>query len=120
MKTLAEKIAVMQHFENGGEIEYVSISKDNWADIVDPSWNWSYFDYRIKEEPREPKYVPFTYEDDLLGLKVEYVNGKKRNMITKQVPSGVYFTNNVSFNYEQLLKYYKFLDGTPCGKLETT
>lgn len=117
MKTLAEKIAVMQYFENGGEVTSCYNPYGTKTINNNPIWDWVKYDYDIKEEPQ---YVPFTFEDDLLGLKLVYINSKKRCIITKQVPSGVYFTNNVSLSYEQLLKYYKFYsDGTPCGKLET-
>ena len=52
---LKEMIKVMQHYDNGGEIEY---STDNFNTIVgtaskksvgDLTWDWSTFKYRIKE-----------------------------------------------------------------------
>ena len=47
MKTLEEKIAVMQHYTNGGEVEFRETGK--WIQTPVPVWNWSLFDYRIKE-----------------------------------------------------------------------
>lgn len=49
MKTIEEKIKVMQHFANGGEVESSDKDKGNWTNIKEPVWNWNYFDYRIKE-----------------------------------------------------------------------
>ena len=48
---LCEMIKVMQHFDDGGEIEFKKIDEDDteWLS-ADPTWNWYSFDYRIKEE----------------------------------------------------------------------
>lgn len=51
---LKEMIKVMQHFENGGEVEF---SENNFKTILDTankndgdlSWDWDTFEYRIKE-----------------------------------------------------------------------
>ena len=56
---LKEMIKVMQHYENGGVVEYsednfkAAIGKANKKDNGDLSWNWVYFDYRIKEEKQK-------------------------------------------------------------------
>ena len=55
---LKEMIKVMQHFEDGGEVEF---SDDNFETVLgeankendeDLGWDWEDFDYRIKE-PKE-------------------------------------------------------------------
>jgi hypothetical protein len=46
MKTLKEQIEVMQHFLNGGDIEF-QLGFNAWALDKDPSWNWTDIDYRI-------------------------------------------------------------------------
>ena len=52
---LKEMIKVMQHYEDGGEVEF---SDDNFETVFgeankevvgDLYWNWDEFDYRIKE-----------------------------------------------------------------------
>lgn len=57
MKTLAEKIAVMQAAERGECIEYLSITGGRrlWADAPSSAlrWNWADCDYRVKPKPRE-------------------------------------------------------------------
>ena len=50
MSTTKEKITVIQHFENGGEVEIGSGNK--WTSIPDPSWDWMNAEYRIKEKPK--------------------------------------------------------------------
>ena len=56
---LKEMIKVMQHYENGGEIE---CSDDGFKTVLctadkerdgDLSWSWDEFDYRIKEEKQK-------------------------------------------------------------------
>ena len=48
MKT-EEMIKVMQHFADGGEVEYAEIGFDEWKIANKPCWNWSDYKYRIKE-----------------------------------------------------------------------
>lgn len=46
MTTTAEMIAVMQAWEEGKKIEYLSLD-DNWYPCIDPVWDWYVSDYRI-------------------------------------------------------------------------
>ena len=52
--TIQEQIAVMQHYEDGGEIEYKPKHlKDGWcAAEKPPLWAFNSSDYRIKEKPK--------------------------------------------------------------------
>ena len=53
---LKEKIAVMQHFEQGGSVQCcraVAIYGNTWQDTTCPSWDWDNWIYRIK--PKEPR-----------------------------------------------------------------
>ena len=45
---LKEMIKVMQHYENGGEVEASYKNKQDWLGVGSPSWDWDKFDYRIK------------------------------------------------------------------------
>ena len=56
---LKEMIKVMQHYEDGGDIEF---SDDNFETVLGESkkedeedlcWNWDEFDYRIKEQKQK-------------------------------------------------------------------
>ena len=44
---LCEMIKVMQHFENGGDVEVYKTGR--WTIAVNPIWDWDNFEYRIKE-----------------------------------------------------------------------
>ena len=50
-----EAIKVMEHWLNGGEVEFKSRRNDNWLlpPCGRPSWNWYDSEYRIKKEPLE-------------------------------------------------------------------
>ena len=50
MSTTSEKIKVMQHFEDGGEVEVKLKSGDEWSLVStdNPFWAWDCVDYRIK------------------------------------------------------------------------
>lgn len=57
MKTLAEKIAVMQALETSGkEIQFRRRNNPiSWEPCPLPNWNWQSYDYRVK--PKEPRVV---------------------------------------------------------------
>ena len=50
---LKEMIKVMQHYENGGEIEYKAKNSNDWYGLITPSWNWLEYDYRVKEQKQK-------------------------------------------------------------------
>lgn len=54
MKTLKEKIEVMQAALYGKEVQFFN-SSGEWQDLEDeePLWDWDQFDYRIKPTPLE-------------------------------------------------------------------
>ena len=49
MKTIQEQIAVMQHYANGGKVEYKTIGASPWDSTPNPQWNWTGTDYRIAQ-----------------------------------------------------------------------
>ena len=55
-KDINEQIKVMQHFADGGEVEWAFKDGDKWHDGDGPVWDWVTYDYRIKEKPahRDP------------------------------------------------------------------
>ena len=55
MKTLKEKIKVMQAALDGADIDF-KLNGGVWSEAVDPlelEWMWTEFDYRVKPEPLE-------------------------------------------------------------------
>lgn len=97
MTTLSGKIAVMQHFLNGGKVEYTSIGQNYWADYVEPSWNWALFDYRIKEEPKEYEIFSFKANKD---LKASFVS---KNAIAVKIKSNHFCYLLQNYTEEMLL-----------------
>lgn len=52
MKTIQEQIEVMQHYANGGVVEFYDKNNDNWIKKDINSFNWIDRDYRIKEQKK--------------------------------------------------------------------
>ena len=50
---LKEMIKVMQHYENGGEVEYSNRESNIWSGASTPVWNWVDYDYRIREQKQK-------------------------------------------------------------------
>lgn len=57
MSNVADKIAVMQAFEDGVAVEMRGRSSGDWRQTNVPIWNWASFDYRVAPQPpeREPR-----------------------------------------------------------------
>ena len=49
---LSEMIKVMQHYENGGEVEFKpkNGNSDKWILSDGPTWDWYDYEHRIKEQ----------------------------------------------------------------------
>lgn len=112
--TTEEKITVMQAYLDNKTIEIKSKTEKEWNTCdFEPLWDWLKYEYRIKSE-----YIPFDFSDaqNLIG-KTIIENEKTVYLITKVSSKGVLIADEfVHFDY--LLKCYKFLNGTPCGKLK--
>lgn len=112
MKTIEEKIAVMQAFADEKDVEYYNTSTEKWCKTKDPVWDWIRYDYRVK---KQPEYIPFTFEDAefLIGKAVK---SKDEKWIKMLISFDEDYASNIS--YETLLRDFTFLDGSPCGKLK--
>lgn len=129
MKTLKEKIEIMQAYERGEQIE--RYYDNEWGLCKNPIWNWGYADYRVKPKT---KYVPFDTAEEFLAAQ-----RKHGGCLLFSIEDGIMVAHNVSITlygrvYERkenqfgydceylgdledlLLDDYKFKDGTPCGK----
>jgi hypothetical protein len=53
MKTTQEQIKVMQHFANGGVVEYVIAGYNGWLPTTQPSWDWIHCDYRVGQPKKK-------------------------------------------------------------------
>ena len=69
---------------------------------------------RIKPEP---KLVPFTFEDNLIGriIKLKSINFKFLITTQNNIGIGISYIPSI-IKYDQLLNEYCFDDGSPCGK----
>lgn len=91
MKTTAEKIAVMQAYEEGKTIRIISpmfthkLNKKKEDIAGTPNWNWGDLDYEVVKEPRT-LYVAFRKET---GEKWNSSFDKAR--ISKQYPDSMGF-----------------------------
>lgn len=60
MKTIEEKILVMQAFADGKAVEFLCTNdngKSEWVGVGEPEWNWTKYDYRVKQD------IPRTWND---------------------------------------------------------
>ena len=124
MKTTKEMIDVMQAYEEGTQIQIKPSYTTEWSDTNITWWNWSDFDYRVK--PKK-SYVPcHTPEEFLTAYRKhgEFIEnketGEKMNAYVDK--NGIVILStalNCTYTFESLgtlFGYYKFSDGTPCGK----
>ena len=70
-KTTKEKIKVMEHYENGGEVECVEKGNNNWEIVTKPLWNWDDFTYRIKEQKQKVTIEKWLIEENDIKFVVE-------------------------------------------------
>lgn len=55
------KIAVMQAFVDGKQIEYYhSATRDGWQSVTYPTWRWHNTNYRVAEDMELKAYKVFT------------------------------------------------------------
>ena len=130
MKTLEEKIAVMQAAADGKQIQYYSGIYNEWEDVhwMDSLvWNWLDCDYRVKPEEPKCECVPYSM-DDFLGDQREhgpylFLNGCLMLPIFID-NKGIELQNdkgNHYWSYGDLNRDYTRIvwqDGTRCGRLK--
>ena len=68
-KTIKEMIEVMEHYKNGGEVEYVERDYVNWERVIKPIWDWDTFDYRVKEVKETIVIEKWLLEDTSINTK---------------------------------------------------
>lgn len=113
MKTLEEKIEVMQAALAGAEIE----CKDNdeeeceWQYANNPCWGWDEVDYRIKPENKQ---VPFDFNDaeSLIGRKVRDKEERSLFIITSVDKDSAVIIRGNCVNMKDLSKDYEIWNNT--------
>ena len=77
MKTLQEQIAVMQHFDNGGQVEYLDDElDDNWYHCDNPSWNWDECQFRIAQPPKQKMWQWIMQTDNTVWITYKFYPNK--------------------------------------------
>jgi len=132
-----EKIEVMQAHIEGKLIQCRHLERDNWKDVTDPVWNWRFWEYRVKPEPKKSSYRPFKDIAELVEWWEKHYCDKNRpehtmplvwvkfkddgstedaRLITEFWNDGVIVGSNGSTTrWQDLFEKYTFLDGKPCG-----
>ena len=121
MKTIREKIEIMQAYERGELIE--NYNHGEWTLCENPMWNWGYADYRVKPKP---KYIPFDTPYEFLEAQKEHgVEVKSTNTgvvccaFVDSQGRVLLVMNGIRDELNHVCKMfddYVFLDNTPCGK----
>jgi hypothetical protein len=97
------------------DVSYAGSESGRWYDGAAADWNCvKRARYECRRKPA-PVLVPWSFEDQLCGMAVEYKGMKLRAPIGSQSEQSV-FVGTQAFSYPQLLKYWQQLDGSPCGK----
>lgn len=116
MKTIEEKIEVMQAFSNNKQIQEKEDYR--WVDVKEPTWNWEKYDYRVK-----PKCVPFKTAEELLAAQEKhgcYVFNQMGTMCNCYVNRDggvcVVYGPDRKLSFSKLFEKYTFSDGSQCGK----
>lgn len=125
---------VMMAYAEGKEVEYYSTKDNEWYSVDVPMFDWSIFNYRIKQEP---KYRPFKNKEECwnemqkhqpfgwIMLDDMYINIVCIHQVDKRIelsPEELKFDNNVPIDIkrmfismERAFNEYTFADGTPFG-----
>ena len=64
-KDLKEQIEIMTHYLNGGEVEYSNRKSNTWSRANTPVWDWTEFDYRIKEQKQKVTIEKWLMQDTI-------------------------------------------------------
>ncbi len=117
-KRMSGLLPVMSAYESGELIESRHDENMVWKDNPNPSWT-SGVEYRVKPKPQ---LRPYTYEEmnELVGTVV--VNKvSARRAIIQSAAAGlgttayVTLSNDMNRSGNELIEYYTFVDGSPCG-----
>lgn len=84
MKDLRSKIEVMEAFEKGHEIEFISKPEckglpTTWEECLNPFWAWEYFNYRVKSKKSKEEL----FFEQVKGKKIFWTDclGKAYNIV---------------------------------------
>ena len=102
---ITNKIGVIKHKDHN--------SYEILLDEESVAWFYPYF---VLEKYVE-EWIPFTFEDDLLGNFIIDKDRTEKSMILRQTKTGV-ATDDTFITYRDLLEDFMYLDTGSCGKLK--
>jgi hypothetical protein len=70
-KTIKEMIEVMEWFDKGGGVEYRDIDYPFWNSVTHPSWDWSRYEYRVKEIKQKVTIEKWLVEVENIKVVIE-------------------------------------------------
>lgn len=115
-------VEVMQAYIDGKEIEYFSIEQNEWCSVDVPIFDWSIFNYRIKQEA---KYRPFKNKEECWNeiQKHSPFGWVKTKHNTYGLISYIRKLNNIDevminvahYDFKEAFDVFTFIDGTPFG-----
>jgi hypothetical protein len=83
-KTIQEMIEVMEHWSNGGKVEYKSDYDYDWQWASKPRWNWVNCDYRIAEGEETLETKPEIKVDKYVGkIAINKIDTTAQSIILK-------------------------------------
>lgn len=119
---------VMMAYAEGREVEYYDVIDECWDSSGDLGFNWFDTKYRVKPET---KYRPFKNKEECWNEMMKHqpfgwVVDKFYNFYHigvvysgKKETYGVrFYKDDANYDYEYMLKEYKFADGAPFGVME--
>lgn len=111
MKTLKEKIEVMQAYLDGKTIQdNIDDEWTDWEGEIAPHFNWGQIDYRIKPENKQVSY-DFSDAENLIGRKIRSINKKNVLLITHVFEDGITQGNSL-WTFAYLSKEYEIWNNT--------
>lgn len=119
-KETKQCIAVMQAYADGKQLELFDKYKNEWVDVVDPTWNWYNNVYRIKPES---SYRPFRNVEECWKEMLKHqpfgiVSNKNRKEYMSfkfLADEGCDFCGYEDETFTSLFSGIQFVDGTPFG-----
>lgn len=118
-----ERIALMQAYVDGKQIQFFSILENKWVDTIDPSWS-QFNRYRIKPEPN---YRPFKNTEECwqemqkhqpFGWIKDKEDGHYTMVTTVDAAEGgkcISISGDHLWTLAETMNIFTFADGTPFG-----
>lgn len=114
-----ERIALMQAYVDGKQIQFFNRLGDKWEDTIDPRWSQDNL-YRVKPEP---KYRPFAnFEECWQEMQKHQPFGWIKDtedgtyiMVTNVDVDELSIDGNPDWGFDGVMRIFTFADGTPFG-----